>query len=58
MQETYDRTPAGASGRLDSAIELLSGHPEYEFVEAREATEEEILESPRTKNIGVCETGL
>ncbi|MHA2178889.1 MAG: histone deacetylase family protein [Candidatus Thorarchaeota archaeon] len=43
MQETYDRTPAGASGRLDSAIELLSGHPEYEFVEAREATEEEIL---------------
>ena len=43
MKETYDRTPAGASGRLDTAIELLENHPDYEFVEARPATAEEIL---------------
>ncbi len=50
MLETYDRTPAGSPGRLDTAVELLGNHPDYEFVEAREATEEEILRAhgPRT----------
>ena len=38
MSESYDRTPAGALGRL----ETLSKHPDYEFVEARPTTEEEI----------------
>jgi acetoin utilization deacetylase AcuC-like enzyme len=50
MRERYDRTPAGASGRLDSSIEILESHSDYEFVEARPATEEEILRAhgPRT----------
>ncbi|MCK4280000.1 MAG: histone deacetylase family protein [Candidatus Thorarchaeota archaeon] len=42
MRESYDRTPAGASGRLETSVEILSKHPDYEFVEARPATEEEI----------------
>jgi acetoin utilization deacetylase AcuC-like enzyme len=42
MRESYDRTPAGAPGRLDTSVEILSKHPDYEFVEARPATEEEI----------------
>ena len=43
MKQSYDRTPAGAPGRLDTSLELLGNHPDYEFVEARPATEEEIL---------------
>jgi acetoin utilization deacetylase AcuC-like enzyme len=43
MEQSYDRTPAGAPGRLDSSLEILGKHPDYEFVEARPATEEEIL---------------
>jgi acetoin utilization deacetylase AcuC-like enzyme len=43
MLEHYDRTPAGAPKRLDTAVEILGSHPDYEFVEARPATEEEIL---------------
>ena len=42
MRESYDRTPAGASGRLETSVEILSKHPDYEFVEARPATAEEI----------------
>ena len=42
MSERYDRTPAGAAGRLDTSVEILSKHPDYEFVKARPATEEEI----------------
>ena len=51
MQEHYDRTPAGASGRLDSAVEILGTHPDYEFVEARPATEEEILRAHGTRTL-------
>jgi len=51
MQETYDRTPAGAPGRLDTAIKLLGSHPDYEFVKAREATEEEILRAHGTRTL-------
>ncbi|MGY5859542.1 MAG: histone deacetylase family protein [Candidatus Thorarchaeota archaeon] len=43
MLESYDRTPAGAPGRLESAVEILSNHPDYEFVEPPLATEEQIL---------------
>jgi acetoin utilization deacetylase AcuC-like enzyme len=43
MLETYDSTPAGAPGRLESAVEILSKHPEYEFIEPQPATEEQIL---------------
>ena len=42
MKSSYDRTPAGAPGRLDTSVEILSKHPEYEFVEARMASDEEI----------------
>ena len=45
MKQSYDRTPAGAPGRLDSSLEILGNHPDYEFIEAREATEEEILQA-------------
>lgn len=51
MQETYDRTPAGAPGRLDTAVELLGSHPDYEFVEAKPATEEEILRAHGTRTL-------
>jgi len=43
MKNSYDRTPAGAPGRLDTSLEILGNHQDYEFVEARLATEEEIL---------------
>ncbi|MFW9974015.1 MAG: histone deacetylase family protein [Candidatus Thorarchaeota archaeon] len=49
MQEHYDRTPAGALGRLDTSVEILGTHPDYEFVEARAATEEEILRAHGTR---------
>ena len=43
MLETYDSTPAGAPGRLESAVEILSKQPDYEFIEPPLATEEQIL---------------
>lgn len=43
MRNSYDRTPAGAPARLDSSIEILSNHPDYEFVEPLPATDEQIL---------------
>ena len=43
MKESYDSTPAGAPGRLDTAVEILGSHPDYEFVEPSPATEEQIL---------------
>ncbi len=45
MLQTYDSTPAGAPGRLESAVEILSKHPDYEFIEPNPATEEQILRS-------------
>jgi acetoin utilization deacetylase AcuC-like enzyme len=43
MIESYDSTPAGAPGRLDTAVEILSSRPDYEFLEPNPATEEQIL---------------
>ena len=43
MRNAYDRTPAGAPGRLDTAIEILSKHSGYQFVEPPPATDEQIL---------------
>jgi len=43
MIEPYDGTPAGAPGRLESAVEILSKQPDYEFIEPPLATEEQIL---------------
>ncbi|TFH11148.1 MAG: histone deacetylase family protein, partial [Candidatus Thorarchaeota archaeon] len=43
MLESYDSTPAGAPGRLESAVEILSKQPDYEFIEPPLATEEQIL---------------
>ncbi|UCE10815.1 MAG: histone deacetylase family protein [Candidatus Thorarchaeota archaeon] len=43
MKESYDGTPAGAPGRLDSAFKTLESYSHYEVIEARPATREEIL---------------
>ncbi|MBD3405934.1 MAG: histone deacetylase family protein [Candidatus Lokiarchaeota archaeon] len=43
MKESYDHTPAGAPGRLDSAIEILKENPNYDFVIPDPATENQIL---------------
>ncbi len=43
MLKKYDRTPAGAEGRLESAVEILSSNPEYELIEPRSATKDEVL---------------
>lgn len=43
MKQSYDHTPAGAPGRLDTAFEVLESNPHYEFIEAIPATEEQIL---------------
>lgn len=43
MKRSYDNTPAGAPGRLDSAFEVLGNDPSYEFIEAMPAIEEQIL---------------
>lgn len=51
MKQSYDRTPAGAPGRLDSSLEVLGKHPDYEFIEARPATEEEILRAHSNSQI-------
>jgi acetoin utilization deacetylase AcuC-like enzyme len=43
MLQTYDDTPAGALGRLESAVEILSKRTDYEFIEPKPATEEQVL---------------
>lgn len=43
MQRSYDSTPAGAPGRIDSAIDVLRSQPDMEFVEPKPATEKQIL---------------
>ncbi|TFF68548.1 histone deacetylase family protein [Candidatus Thorarchaeota archaeon] len=49
MKESYDNTPAGATGRLDSAIQALSLVEGYECIEPEPATQEQLLlaHSPR-----------
>ncbi|MHA2193591.1 MAG: histone deacetylase family protein [Candidatus Thorarchaeota archaeon] len=49
MRNSYDGTPAGAPGRMDSAIEILRKHSDYEFVEPPPAADEQVLRahSPR-----------
>jgi len=43
MKQSYDGTPAGAPGRLDTVVAILSEHPSYEFIEPKSATDEQIL---------------
>jgi acetoin utilization deacetylase AcuC-like enzyme len=43
MRESYDGTPAGAPGRLDSALDILKKDQKYEFIAAVPATEEQVL---------------
>ncbi|TFG31014.1 histone deacetylase family protein [Candidatus Thorarchaeota archaeon] len=43
MLQTYDSTPAGASGRLESVVEILSKQPDYEFIEPNPAIDEQVL---------------
>ncbi len=43
MLQSYDDTPAGEPGRLESAVEILSKHPEYKFIQPEPASKEQIL---------------
>ncbi len=43
MREAYDDTPAGAAGRLDTAIQIFSRTPGYELIEPQPASEEQLL---------------
>jgi len=43
MLNTYDDTPAGAPGRLESAVKVLSKQSDYDFIEPKPATEEQLL---------------
>ncbi len=43
MMESYDRTPAGAPSRIDSAVAILEKHSDYEFIKPTPASEEDIL---------------
>lgn len=43
MRESYDNTPAGAPGRLDSAINVFRNHRGYELVVPEAAPEADIL---------------
>jgi acetoin utilization deacetylase AcuC-like enzyme len=51
MLQSYDRTPAGELGRLESAVEILSARSEYEFVQPEPAKEEQILRAHSKKLI-------
>ncbi|TXT56575.1 MAG: Histone deacetylase-like amidohydrolase [Candidatus Thorarchaeota archaeon] len=43
MKESYDHTPAGAPGRLDTSVKILSEHPDYDIVMPKPATEQQLL---------------
>jgi acetoin utilization deacetylase AcuC-like enzyme len=43
MLQSYDDTPAGELGRLESAVEILSKQVDYEFIEPEAATDEQVL---------------
>ncbi|NHI83457.1 MAG: histone deacetylase family protein [Candidatus Thorarchaeota archaeon] len=43
MLQPYDSTPAGAPGRLESAVEILSKATGYELLTSEPATDEQIL---------------
>ncbi len=43
MRRSYDNTPAGAPGRLDTSFEVLGKDSNYKFIDAKPATEEQIL---------------
>ncbi len=51
MRESYDGTPAGAPRRLETSIEILENHGNYELVIAREASEEEILRAHTAEHL-------
>ncbi len=51
MLESYDRTPAGAPGRLESTIAVLSKHKGYEFVEPQPASDEDIIRAHSERHI-------
>lgn len=45
MRESYDDTPAGAPGRLDSAISVFRSHPGYQLITPEAASESDILQA-------------
>jgi acetoin utilization deacetylase AcuC-like enzyme len=51
MIESYDNTPAGAAGRLDSAISVFRSHPEYQLISPEPASEEDIVRAHSSASI-------
>lgn len=51
MKELYDNTPAGATGRLHSAMQALSSVHDYEYIEPKAATQEQILRAHSPQHI-------
>jgi acetoin utilization deacetylase AcuC-like enzyme len=51
MKESYDSTPAGATGRLDSAIQALSSVHGYKCIEPEPATQEQLLRAHSSQHI-------
>jgi acetoin utilization deacetylase AcuC-like enzyme len=45
MRESYDDTPAGAPGRLDSAIDIFRNHRGYQLAAPEPAPEDDILQA-------------
>ena len=45
MRESYDNTPAGAPGRLDSAINVFRNHRGYQLTTPEPASENDILQA-------------
>ena len=43
MLQSYDDTPAGELGRLESAVEILRKQADYKFIEPVPATDEQVL---------------
>ncbi|MBN2228075.1 MAG: histone deacetylase family protein [Candidatus Thorarchaeota archaeon] len=50
MLNRYDSTPAGAPGRLESAVETLRKHSDYTLIEQKPATDEQVLRA-HTQNL-------
>ncbi len=51
MKKSYDSTPAGAQGRLDTAVKALSSAHGYEFIEPKPATKEELSLAHSSRHI-------
>jgi len=51
LNSSYAMDPAAAPGRLEGIIEILSNNPEFEFIEPKPATKEDILRAHSEKHL-------